>query len=478
MTRRSFPAGARPARIPSLAPQSGPLGPGRRLGSLRLTLLTALLTTLQAALVTALLLAAPNRPALAQSTGDEGQLIDRVVAVVNQEAVTYRELNTRVALITRQMGERNQMLPPGEQLEKQVLEQLIMDRIRTQAAGDMGVKPSESEIDRAVADIAQREGVSMQAMRDQIQGHGLSFGGYREQIAGEITNLRLRDREAREKVTVSEAEVDAYLARRGVIGATEYEVGHILLRLDPDADDATVKSRTAAAAQIVSRARNGDFEALTREVSEAPDASSGGNLGWRPADRLPQVFFEAVTPLTPGDVAGPIRSPAGLHVVKLIGRRQGGPAGGGAEFGQTHVRHILLRAQNPAELDEATRRLIEFRRRVDGGEPFEALARQFSIDGSAGKGGDLGWIYPGETVPEFERAMNALGKDELSDPVQTPFGVHLIQVLERRSGDNSPERLRALARQSVREQKADEAFDQWLREQRDRAYVEYRLDPS
>lgn len=409
--------------------------------------------------------------------GSEGQLIDRVVAIVNQEAVTYSELHTRVALITRQLGERNQVPPPQGQLERQVLEQLIMDRLRSQTAGELGVKPTESEIDRAVAEIAAREGVSLQAMREQIQSHGLSFAGYRQQIASEITTLRLRDREAREKVTVSEAEVDAYLARRGAIGAPEYEVGHILLRLEPDADEATVKRRMAEAEQIARRARDTGFADLAREVSEAPDAADGGNLGWRPADRLPQIFADAVTPLSAGEVTGPLRSPAGLHVIKLIGKRQGGSAVG-EEFGQTHVRHILLRAQSETERAEATRRLTEFRRRIEGGESFEELARQFSIDGSAIQGGDLGWIYPGETVPEFEQAMNALGTNQLSEPVQTAFGMHLIQVLERRAGENSPERLRALARQAVREQKADEAFEQWLREQRDRAYVEYRLDPS
>ena len=276
-----------------------------------------------AALALLLVLVAPA--AFAQpSLGNEGRLIDRVVAIVNQEAVTYSELQTRVALITRQLDERNQIPPPPAQLERQVLEQLIMDRLRSQSAKELGVKPSESEIDRAVAEIAGREGVSLQQMREQIQTHGLSFAGYREQIAGEITNLRLRDREAREKVTVSEAEVDAYLVRRGAIGAPEYDVGHILLQLEPDADDATVRRRTAEAERIVARAREGSFADLAREVSEAPDAAGGGDLGWRAADRLPQIFADAVMPMSAGEVAGPLRSPAGLHVIKLIGKRQGG----------------------------------------------------------------------------------------------------------------------------------------------------------
>ncbi|MET0508085.1 MAG: peptidylprolyl isomerase [Burkholderiaceae bacterium] len=404
---------------------------------------------------------------------DGGRLLDRVVAVVNQEAVTQSELTTRVALITRQLRERGQLLPPAEQLEKQVLEQLIMDRLRSQAAKDASIRPSESEIDRAVAEIAQRSNVSLQTMREQLERQGLSFTGYREQVAGEIITARLREREARDKVSVSEAEIDAYLLRRGAIGTTEFEVGQILIKLAPDADASIVRDRTARAQAIAARARGEDFEALAREVSEAPDALTGSNLGWRPADRLPQLFVDAVTPLQPGAIGEPIRSPAGLHVLKLIGKRQGGIA---AESGQTHVRHILLTPNNAADLADANRRLVEFRRRIVAGESFEALARQFSTDGSASKGGDLGWIYAGETVPDFERAMNALALNQISEPVQTQFGLHLIQVLERRTDDSSPERLRASARQALREQKADEAFEQWLREQRDRAYVEYRLD--
>jgi peptidyl-prolyl cis-trans isomerase SurA len=413
----------------------------------------------------------PGRPV---DASDGGRLLDRVVAVVNQEAVTQSELATRVALVTRQLRERGQLPPGAEQLEKQVLEQLIMDRLRSQAAKDAGIQPTESELDRAVAEIAQRSNVSLQTMREQIERQGLSFSGYREQIAGEIVSMRLRDRETRDKVTVSEAEIDAHLLRRGAIGATEFEIGQILIKLAPDADAGTARDRASRAQAIAARARSEDFEALAREVSEAPDALTGSNLGWRPADRLPQLFVDVVTPLQPGAISEPIRSPAGLHVLKLIGKRQGG--GNVAGFGQTHVRHILLPAVTAAEMGEAKRRLVEFRRRIAAGESFEALARQFSVDTSASRGGDLGWVYGGDTVPDFEGAMNALAPGEVSEPVQTQFGLHLIQVLERRTDDSSPERLRASARQALREQKADEAFEQWLREQRDRAYVEYRLD--
>ncbi len=205
----------------------------------------------------------------------------------------------------------------------------------------------------------------------------------------------------------------------------------------------------------------------------------GGSLGWRTTDRLPELFVNAVTPLAEGEIAKPVRSPAGLHLLKLIGKRSQAPQC--AVVDQTRVRHILLvAATTSAEVEESVRRLAEFKRNVEAedGESFEELARQFSIDGSAPKGGDLGWLYPGETVPEFEAAMNALAPNAISAPVRSQFGMHLIQVLERRKDQGSPERLRAIARQAVRDQKADEAFEQWLREQRERAYVEYRLDQS
>ncbi len=407
--------------------------------------------------------------------GDAGRLIDRVIAVVNQEAITQSELRARVALIEKQIEERRQVSPGAEVLERQVLEQLIVDRLQLQYAKEAGVRPTEPEIDRALADIAQRNNVSLQGMRAQLAERGLSFSGYREQIASEITTVRLRDREARAKVTVSEAEIDAWLQKRGSLAQPELEIGQILLKLDAAADAARVSAQMAKAQEIAVKARSGTpFDALAREFSASPEALQGGSLGWRGIDRLPELFVKAVTPLGEGEVADPVRSPAGIHVLKVLGKRTGGTTG--AIVDQTHARHILLPAASPTEMAESARRLTEFRRRIDAGESFESLARQFSIDGSAASGGDLGWLYPGETVPEFEAAMNALAPGAIGGPVRSPFGMHLIQVIERRKDQASPERLRALARQAVRDQKADEAFEQWVREQRERAYVEYRLE--
>jgi peptidyl-prolyl cis-trans isomerase SurA len=405
------------------------------------------------------------------------QPIDRVVAVVNQEAITERELRNRVDLVERQLREQRRPAPPIDALTRQVLEQMIVARAQAQYARQVGLTPTEAEIDRAVADVAQQNGLSVQQLRERLGEQGVAFATFREQLAGEIITLRLREREAASKVTISEAEVDAQLAKRAAGAPVEYDVAQILLRLPADADQATVASRMQQAEELLARARDGaDFGDLARQYSESPEAMQGGRLGWRTAERLPDLFLKAVSNLQPGQVAPVVRSPAGLHVLKLVDRRSEGAAAGGALV-QTHARHILLPAGSPEAQAEAARRLEEFKRTIaSGADTFESLAQQFSSDGSARNGGDLGWLFPGETVPEFERAMNELPEGGISDPVRTQFGVHLIQVIARRTVENSPEQMRAAARQALRQQKADEAYDEWLREIRDRAYVEYRLD--
>ena len=424
----------------------------------------------------ALLLALATAPASAQRSA--GTPIDRVIAVVNQEAITARELESRVAIVENQLREQRRAPPPRDVLQKQVLEQMILVRAQLQYANEVGVKPSEAEIDRAVTEVAQRNSVTVAQMRERMAEQGIGFAAFREQLSGEIASLRLREREAASKVTISEAEVDAQLARTGATTPTEYEIAQILLRLPGDPDAAALKAKTELAELLLARARGGaDFAALAREHSESPEGVQGGSLGWRSPDRLPELFVNAVARLEPGQVAPVVRSPAGLHLLRLIDKRSQAPQSAIVE--RTRVRHILLVAPTPAAEEEATRRLAEFKRNVEAGTAdFAELARQFSADGSAANGGDLGWLYPGETVPEFERAVKALAVGAVSAPVRTQYGIHLVQVLERRADADSPDRLRAAARQALREQKADEAFDQWLRELRDRAYVEYRLEQS
>jgi peptidyl-prolyl cis-trans isomerase SurA len=432
------------------------------------------MAAMAAVLAAALMLAAA--PTAAQRS--VGQPIDRVIAIVNQEAITAHELESRVAILQQQLREQGRVPPPQDVLMRQVLEQMIVSRAQSQYAKEVGVRPSESEIDRAVADVAQQNGVSVQQLREQLTRQGIALATFREQIAGEITTLRLREREASSKVTISEAEVDAQLSKRGGAASSEYEIAQILLRLPTDPDAQSLQAKTALAEQLARRAAEGaDFGDLAREHSEAPEALQGGSLGWRTTERLPDLFVKAVAGLEPGRVAPVVRSPAGFHVLKLVDKRSQAPQA--SSVNRTHARHILLPATTPAAEDEAKRRLAEFKRNIQSrAASFESLARQFSIDGSAAKGGDLGWLFPGETVPDFERAMRDLPVGGISDPVRTQFGVHLIEVLERQAAQNSPEQLRAAARQALREQKADEAFDQWLRELRDRAYVEYRLEQT
>ena len=427
-----------------------------------------------AALAAAAFLLVPL-PAEAQRAA--GQPIDRVIAVVNQEAITARELESRVTIVQNQLREQGRVPPSQEALTRQVLEQMITARAQAQYAKEVGVLPSPAEMDRAVAEVAQQNSMSVQQLREKLAGQGVAFSTFREQIASEIISLRLREREAVSKVSISEAEVDAQVAKLGGAAKTEYEIAQILLRLPSDPDQQTVQAKTALAEELARKAAAGaDFADLAREHSEAPEALRGGSLGWRAPDRLPELFVGAVANLEAGQVAPVVKSPAGLHVLKLVDKRSQAPQGGG-QVERIRARHILLPAATPAEQQEAQRRLMEFKRTIQaGGASFESLARQFSTDGSASKGGDLGWIYPGETVPDFERALRQLPVGGISDPVKTQFGMHLIEVLDRRAAENSPEQVRAAARQALRQQKADEAYEQWVRELRDRAYVEYRLE--
>ena len=427
-----------------------------------------------AALLAATSLVVPM-PAEAQRSA--GQPIDRVIAVVNQEAITAREVENRVTVLQNQLREQGRTPPSQESLMRQVLEQMITARAQAQYAKEVGVLPSPVEMDRAVAEVAQQNSMSVQQLREQLAGQGVAFSTFREQIASEITSLRLREREAVGKVSISEAEVDAQVAKLGGAAKAEYEIAQILLRLPSDPDQQTVQAKTALAEELVRKAAAGaDFADLAREHSQAPEALRGGSLGWRTADRLPELFVGAVANLQPGQVAPVVKSPAGLHLLKLVDKRSQTPQSG-SQVERIRARHILLPAATPAEEQEAQRRLLEFKRTIQaGGASFESLARQFSTDGSASKGGDLGWIYPGETVPDFERAMRRLPVGEISEPVKSQFGMHLIEVLDRRAAENSPEQVRAAARQALRQQKADEAFEQWARELRDRAYVEYRLE--
>jgi peptidyl-prolyl cis-trans isomerase SurA len=334
----------------------------------------------------------------------------------------------------------------------------------------------EPQLDRAVQRVAQNNNMALAEFRRALERDGVDFERFRADLRQRVLLSRLREREVDDRVQVSEAESDVFMEenKANLAEAAEYDLAHILMRVPEQASPAQVEQARARAARVREEARAGaDFARLAASHSDAGDALQGGALGWRAPGRLPELFAEALRDMQPGTVSELLRSPAGFHVVKLLGRRG---TGIGAPVTQTRARHILVKTNEVVSEEDARRRLQGLRERIVAGADFGELARLNSEDGTSARGGALGWVYPGDTVPEFERAMNALAPGELSQPVRTPFGFHLILVEERRAADVSAERQRLQARQALRERKADEDYQDWLRLLRDRTYVELRLD--
>lgn len=401
---------------------------------------------------------------------------DRIVAVVNDEVITLHELRTRLDFTVAQLQKQGTPLPPRDTLEKQMLERLIMDKVQLQHARDNGMRIDDSQLEQALQRIAGNNKMSLTKFRDALQKDGISFTKFREEIREEMTIARVREREVNDKIVISEGEIDNYLSgdTTGANSGEEYEVAHILLRSPESASPEQLQKLKDKAEQVYERVKRGeDFSQLAASYSDAPDALKGGSLGLRPLNRLPALFSDVVVKLKDGEVGPLLRSPNGFHLVKLVAKR-GGTVMPPVE--QTHVRHILIKVNEVVSETEARHKLEDLYDRIKHGATFAELAKLYSQDGAASKGGDLGWIYPGDTVPDFERAMNALKPGELSQPIQSPFGFHLIEVLERRVQDVSADRQRAAARQILRERKMDEAYQDWLRQIRDRAYVELRLE--
>lgn len=403
------------------------------------------------------------------------ELVDRIVAVVNKEVITLSELNDAVADAERQLARQHIQAPAHDVLERQMLERLILDKAQLQLARDTGIRVDDVQLDRAVERVAEQNKMTLAAFRSALERDGVSFEGFRNDLRDQVLLSRLRAREVEDKIQVSDTEIDLFLEENAQqAGAREeYDVGQILVRVPEQASPERLEAARAKAEKARAEALGGDFARVAASYSDAPDALKGGDLGWRTLERLPELFAGALSHMKEGDVSEVLRSGAGFHVLKLLGRR--GLASGPA-VSQMHVRHILVRTGESVSEDEARRRLLDLRERIVAGADFAALARANSDDGSAARGGDLGWIYPGDTVPEFERACNELKIGEISQPVHTAFGYHLIQVLERRSADMSPERRRLQARQALRERKSDEAYQQWLRQLRDQTYIDLRLE--
>ena len=402
--------------------------------------------------------------------------LDRIVAVVNNEVITSNDLNNRMAMVVKQLQAQSTQLPPQDALKKQLLERMINDMVQMQEAKETGIRVDDATLDKALQRIADENNLSMTEFRRRLEEDGVRWQKFREEVRGEVIMSRLREREVESGINVTEAEVDTQLSLEAREATTdqEFRLAHILVLVPEQATSAQIEARRKRALQALSELRKGaEFAQISAQYSDAPDALQGGNLGWRPSGRLPAIFLEALTPLKSGEITDILRSANGFHIVKLLDRR-----GRNAQptIQQTHVRHILVRSKEGVTDTDARERLARLRERIIGGADFAELAKVHSDDPSNSKGGDLGWISPGDTVPEFERAMNQLRDNEISAPVQSSFGWHLIQVTERRTEGVTEERKRAAARTTIRARKADEAYQDWLRQTRDRAFVEYRLD--
>jgi peptidyl-prolyl cis-trans isomerase SurA len=415
-----------------------------------------------------------------ESSGSSTVLLDRVVAIVNDEVITQVELDEEMELAERQLNQQKTPLPPRSTLQRQLLERMILSRILQQEARQTGVRVSDQQLNMALDRMAAENKMERDQFQAAMEAEGVDYARFRERIRGEIEIARLREREVENRVNISEAEIDSYLRNaenRMPDKDEEYSVAHILVLVPEGANAEEIRAKREVAENALRQLSEGmDFAQVAASVSDAPDALEGGTLGWRPPSRLPELFLEAVSGMRIGEVSDVLRSANGFHVVKLVDKR-------GSEtkiiVEQTHARHILIRLNEIVSESDALQRLVELKQRMElGGEDFSDLARQHSDDASAAKGGDLGWLSPGDTVPDFERAMNALQPGEVSDPVRSPFGLHLIKVVERRDEDLSQERQRVMAREAIRMRKADSAYQDWIRQQRDRAYVEYRLDES
>jgi peptidyl-prolyl cis-trans isomerase SurA len=421
-------------------------------------------------------------PAAATAAASTTKLVDSIVAVVNDEVITRQELAGRARTVEVRMRAQNVAVPPLADLQRQLLERMIVERAQIQAAKDVGIRIDDPTLDRAVAKIAEQNKLTLQEFRNQMEHEGTPFAAFREEIRNEITMLRLREREVDAKVQINDSEVDNFIAAEAQSAQTQQELdlAQILVRIPENASAEVIATRRARAEDVLRQLKSGgDFGQMAATYSDSSDALKGGELGWRTPERLPQLFVDAVASLSTGQVSALVKSPNGFHILKLVGKRNQtqAKAAAAAAVQQTHARHILIKVNQVVSAQDAKRKLTEVKERLDNkAATFEELAKLFSTDGSASKGGDLGWLYPGDTVPEFETAMNALKLNELSDPIETPFGFHLIQVLERKTDDVSRERQRQAARQTLRERRIEETGDEWARQLRDKAYVEYRLD--
>jgi peptidyl-prolyl cis-trans isomerase SurA len=422
-----------------------------------------------------LLLATAARGAVSAPAEAAAADIDRIVAIVNNDVITLTELEEQTKVVRAQLRQQAIDPPPDDVLERQVLERMVLEQIQLQLAHDTSIVVDDDSLNQAISGIATQNKLSLAEFRDVLQQEGYDFAKFRENIRKEMILMRLRQQNIDNRITVTDQEVDNFLAaqRRQGRGSDEYHLAHILIALPEGATPEQVREARAKAQGVLDRLKAGeDFGRTAIGASDGQQALEGGDLGWRKASEIPSLFADVVPTLKDGEISDLIRSPSGFHIVKLI-ERHSGPR---HVVTQTHARHILIKTDELRDDARAEELLRVLRARIQAGEGFDALARANSDDAaSAVKGGDLGWVEPGQMIPEFETAMDALQPGDISEPLKTRFGWHLIQVLDRRQHDDTDEFTRDTARDAIFRRKAEEEHTDWLRRLREEAYVDYRL---
>lgn len=422
----------------------------------------------------------PSEP-VTQAISTDTQIskpLNRIIAVVNEDVITEKELAEAIKTATKRLQSQGVQIPDDPKpLHNQVLETIITKRIQLQHAKEIGLDINDNEVDETVNRIADENKMTLSEFSSVLEKDGIGMEKFRQEIRDEMIISRLRDRETKAQVNVTDGEVENFLRTQDTssIGSDEYRLGHILVAVTENMNSAQIQLKKERADLAYGKLKAGtDFSIVASEFSDAADAAQGGIVDWRPASQLGPQFAELLGTLQPGDLTQIIQSPAGFHIFKLIDRRiQEVPT---VVIDQTQARHILIKINELASDSDARLKITKLKERLDKGENFEELAKLYSEDASNSTGGNLGWLSPGDTVPAFEQAMNALTPGQVSEPVKSQFGWHLIQVIERRTQDVSIERRKQTARQAIRARKSDVVIQEWITQLRDQAYIELRLE--
>jgi len=406
----------------------------------------------------------------------ESYLVDWIVAVVNEEAISYSELQKEINTLEVELKQRKTQLPPRKEFEKQVLEHLILNRLQLQLADKTGIKVDDSTLNSAVSKIAEQNGMKLEVLQQTLEQDGLHFEDFRKRVREEVMIQRLQQRQISNSVTVTDREVDNFLTSQAkqTNSENEYHLLHILIAVPEGASPEIIATKKAKAEKLLKSLQEGaDFKQTAISNSDGRQAFEGGELGWKKIGEIPSLFSEVIPTMQAGEIKGLLKNSSGFNIVKLVEIR------GGQQLviSQTKARHILIKTNEVVSDAEAESRLLQLKERIEAGQPFEELAAARSEDSASAKdGGDLGWLSPGQAVPEFEEAIQNLPIGKLSQPFKTRYGWHLVKVEERRNYDNTQEAERSQATRQIRQRKIEEELQNWLRQLRDEAYVENRIE--